>query len=429
MSETAPGIVILDDRAKLVAHTPARHSVFFGFHDISPFSPDDQQLVCLRIPQGAGDMASTSATAEICLWEPQQDAFTPIAETDCWNFQQAARQQWLEDGSGRIAFNTRDEKGAPAARIITQAGVARRAIDGGLYALARDGTWALSPDFTALSHCWPAYGYRSLTALPHTAEASKTGLWRIDLATGTRRLLLSLADVATGWSELEGHFLTHPSISPDGRTIVFLHRFFARDGGSYTRLLACDAQGQGLRVLADEKVSHFDWLDNDSLIVWARFAGGGLATLRRRGVLNNPFVRPLLAVVRRLGGRWKKQALAEAYYRIPLSPDQPREKLGWPDLDVDGHPMVARSHGWLVTDTYPDRNGDMTLLVWNRHTGERVDIARIADGTLSTDSDAKCDLHPRWDRAENRIAVDFCREGLRGIAIFDVAAIVRQKAC
>ena len=61
--------------------------------------------------------------------------------------------------------------------------------------------------------------------------------------------------------------------------------------------------------------------------------------------------------------------------------------------------MAARGHDWVVTDMYPDATGTMPLILWNRVTGERVDVAHIKHGVRTPDSDAKCDLHPRWNRA------------------------------
>ncbi|MXP47729.1 hypothetical protein GRI43_10080 [Altererythrobacter luteolus] len=428
MADRNGPIGALNPSARLAAHTPAGENIFFGFHDISPWSPDGSRLLCLRLDPEWQSMADTAQTAEVCLWDSDEGQITPVGQTECWNFQQAARQQWLPDGSGRIAYNRLDNAGSCTGIIANPDGEVTRHIKGGIYAISPCATWALAPDFETLTRNWPAYGYASLTdpEKPRGQGNIDAGITRIDLRNGEVSTLISLADVIERWKPglpTDGHFLTHPSISPSGQRIVFLHRFFAEDEGSFTRLISCDPQGRNMAVLAEEKVSHFDWLDDDTLLVWARYTGGGLAAMRASGRLNSPWLRPVVNLARKFSGRWKKRVLAESYFAVDVDTGR-REKFGWPSLDVDGHPMVARSHDWLVTDTYPDKGGWMSLILWNRSRNLREDIARIGDGVSSTDSDAKCDLHPRWNRTENQIAVDHCVAGIRRLSIFDVSHIV-----
>ena len=156
-------------------------------------------------------------------------------------------------------------------------------------------------------------GYPALNARAANSDARQTGLWKTDLVSGERRLLLSLAEVLAHWAmptDGLGHFLTHPSVSADGSKIVFLHRFFAQDGGSYTRLMCCNSDGKELVELADEKVSHFDWLDTETLLVWARLGGRNLAQMRVQGVFNHPAVKPIINIRQAL-----QRALEEAFAR------------------------------------------------------------------------------------------------------------------
>ena len=428
MADHSDPIQALNPSARLVAHTPAGQNIFFGFHDISPWSPNGARLLCLRLDPAWQSMADTAQPAEVCLWNPDDGQLTTVGKTECWNFQQAARQQWLPDGSGRIAYNRLGSGGGCTGVVADTDGEIVQQIKGGIYAISPCAKWALAPNFETLTRNWPAYGYASLTG-PRTAatpDNSDAGITRIDLLRGEVKTLISLADVVGRWKPglpADGHFLTHPSISPNGQRIVFLHRFFAEDEGSFTRLISCDPQGRNMAVLAEEKVSHFDWLDDDTLLVWARYTGGGLAAMRASGRLNSPWIRPAVNLARKFSGRWKKRVLAESYFAVDLESGS-REKFGWPSLDADGHPMAARSHEWLVTDTYPGKQGLMSLILWNRSRNLREDIAQISDGVSSSDSDAKCDLHPRWNRAENQIAVDHCAAGIRRISIFDVSGIV-----
>jgi hypothetical protein len=41
-----------------------------------------------------------------------------------------------------------------------------------------------------------------------------------------------------------------------------------------------------------------------------------------------------------------------------------------------------------------------------------------------SDTDVKCDLHPRWNRSERLVAVDTCEAGYRQVRVLDVSDIL-----
>ena len=57
--------------ARLEAVTPTDSNIFFGFHDVSPFSADGSQLLVHRIPSGWDAMAKQSPAGIITDY-PQQ---------------------------------------------------------------------------------------------------------------------------------------------------------------------------------------------------------------------------------------------------------------------------------------------------------------------------------------------------------------------
>lgn len=77
---------------------------------------------------------------------------------------------------------------------------------------------------------------------------------------------ISECDATTSAHNGFHHYVTHLVLSPNGKRIAFLHRFFLSDGGLRTRLMTIGVDGKDLRCLAVGFLSHFDWRnDNSSL--------------------------------------------------------------------------------------------------------------------------------------------------------------------
>lgn len=412
---------------RIVAETPANANCFVGFHDITPWSPDGESLAIHRTPPDFFRLEDCRNPIEICLWNLSSGLIRPLDETTGWNFQQGSRLQWLPGTADTLIFNTVEQGRAVAVLKNVQSG-ARTVLPSAIYAISPDGKTSIAPDFSTLAHHWKAYGYPLLANLPMNDNQDADGLWQLDIETGNKNLFISTrraaAFEAVPGADPSSHFLCHASFSPDGSRVIFLHRFFSSDGGLFTRMIATDRDAKNLVLLAQEKVSHFDWFDRNQVLVWARFSGGGLAAARARGTLGAAWMKPLLRVARRMTGRWKKQFLAESYYRISIEDPKSRARFGWPSLDSDGHPMIARSHKWIVTDFYPDKTGKLPLILYNPDLAQRIDVHVFVHNPRSSDSDVKCDLHPRWSRSERLIAVDTCEAGFRQVRILDVCDLV-----
>lgn len=413
-------------KSRIVAETPADANCFIGFHDIIPWSQDESTIVIHRANPEFVDLSSCDKPIDICLWHQQTGEIEVVDSTTAWNFQQGARLQWLPGHSDTIAFNA-IEDGRPVAVLKNVKSGQRRVLSSPIYAFSPDGKISIAPNFTTLAHRWKAYGYPALVGNPIIKEQELDGLWQVNIETGKESLFISTKRVsefhAVAKVEASRHFLCHVSFSPDGSRVAFLDRFFTADGGLFTRMIVTDREAKELTLVAQEGVSHFDWVDNDAILVWTRFAGG-LASLRSSGILNRPFIKPLLTIARRFKGRWKKRLLAESYYKISVKDPKSRSPFGSPTLGLDGHPMVARSHGWIVTDFYPDKNSRMPVILYNAERSLRVDAQTFIHHSRSEDTDAKCDLHPRWSRSESRVAVDTCEEGYRQVRVLDVQDIV-----
>ena len=58
-------------------------------------------------------------------------------------------------------------------------------------------------------------------------------------------------------------------------------------------------------------------------------------------------------------------------------------------------------------------------------TNQRIDIGKFQAKEI-TNSDIKCDLHPRWNRANTRLCIDSTHNGIRQCLIIDPTMVLHQ---
>jgi len=374
---------------RAVTGPPDHH--FFGYYERSPWDGSGRYLLTHGV---AFDdrLPGTDDPAAIERIDTRTGETDRIATTTAWNLQQGSMLQWLPPGYERIAFNDRED-GSFLARIVDPVTGDERTLPRPLYAVASDGTRAFSIDFARLRRTRPVCGY----ALPEPTDApldpapDDDGVEAIDLETGERDLLVSIADCAAldPLDSMAGcsHWLNHVQVAPSGDRFAVIHRWKPLDGnrGRSERLLLVDVPGGDLSVLAGpETVSHFDWRTDDELVAWTHEPERG-----------------------------------EAFHRYDVSAGTV-EPFAPDAITEDGHLTFSPDGTWALTDTYPDDERERRLLLYELATGRRVDLGGFHSPPVE-DRALRCDLHPRWNRTGTAICFDSTHEGTRQTYVADVS--------
>lgn len=404
--------------SELIAATPTTEAHFFGFYDICPFSPDDDEIVLLscaadfrRMPKGE--------VAEVRIWNVRDGQAHTIGETRAWNWQHGARQRWLRDGT--LLYNDL-EAGRQVARHVTRTGELIRTIPMAIGALNSQETFGVAANYERLALYYDTYGYLAARNDHIPLTETDDGLWSIDFASGEVKLLLSFATIAdrTGYSYLPSTFVSHPDFAPDGDALTFFHIDAGDNNTSYMRLFFYRISTDELKLIADEKVSHPAWIDNDRLWTWARQSA--VLKLASRGrLLQIPGIRPLARFARRLMGGSANALLAEGFFVYEPNNGFIRKRIAASHITEDGHFSKHPSFDLLLGDTYPDAEENrLTLLLYSLQHDLRVPLARVLHDVAVDDIRLRCDLHPRWDRSGDRACFDFMYKGVRRVGVADV---------
>ncbi len=365
---------------------------FFGYYDKFPWNRSGRFHLGLRT--GFADRQPTrDDVAEIGMVDTDNgNEWIRLAETTAWCWQQGTMLQWLpSEPESTIVYNIREDDRFYGIIHNIETGEKQR-LDHAIYAIGEE--YAVGLNFARLHHTRPGYGYADGAAntLP-AAHPDDDGIWRIDLRSGAAELIISLQtlyEFQTVPRMNDGpHWVNHLTVAPDGSNFVFLNRCqFEPNVRFNDRFFRTSPDGSGLRLVHDNTYfSHFGYFDETTIVGYARTPG----TDRQEYALYN---------------------LDDPEFHV----------IGAEVFSSDGHCSFSPDRKWMLTDTYPNADGNRILMLYEMETGRRVDIGSFYSPAAFS-AELRCDLHPRWDRNGRRISIDSAHTGTRQIYMLDVSSI------
>lgn len=308
------------------------------------------------------------------------DRWIELGHSNAWCWQSGCMLQWRPGRNNEIMWNDRHGDSFVSHIRNVHTGQ-RRTLPFAFFCVHPDGNTALGLDYERLEHMRPGYGYAGVADRnDHILAPDDAGIYMLDIESGEKRLIISLAHLARIPDETRDfagckHYCNCLLYNPVGSRFVFLHRW-RTDGGKgwpfKTRMLSAAADGTDIRVVVPGGCGHFNWRDERHLIV----QDGGFSIYK--------------------DGLGKMSQVGKGI--IP---------------DSGGHISYIPGHKWLVGDTYPDHERLQHLYVYNLAACKYihlssfrspVDYAGSKDGTC--DDEWRCDLHPRVSADGTLIIID-----------------------
>lgn len=370
-------------------------NMFFGYYEVPQFSHDENKFLAMVAPlinrtPGPDDILRVG----FFDLGNKRNEFQEIGSTNTWCWQQGCRLQWYPfSGNQTVLYNTivNGKYGCVIQDVNT--GNIVKSFNRPAYAVSRDGKWGLSLDFSRLQRLRPGYGYNMFPDISADEPAPvKDGIWRLDMKTGDEKLLFSVNDIA-GVSadkpvdEAE-HYFNHILFNPVGNRFMFFHIRQLPDNKRNIRLFTCGIDGSGLQMLNNSGfVSHYCWKDNNHLLVYARVPDRGTG-----------------------------------YY---LYNDNTGEIQAVGDglLSEDGHPSFLPDERHLLTDTYPNKYGEQSLLLYN-YKDHKLTLLQKEFSPVRFAGEMRCDLHPRVSPSGRYFSIDCIRKGRRAIKVMDISSLI-----
>ena len=368
--------------------TSGKEHLFASYYGINSWSKNERYATVLetdvrdRIP-------TILDTATLGLVDMRTNKFIKLAKTTAWNLQQGCMAHWLATNPDSIIIYNDMRKGKYVSVILNVLNRKElKVIPYPVAAVSPDGKEAVVINFSRLRITRTDYGYdgSGQDAQPKVQFPDNDGVFLLNLKTGAIKLIVSLAQLKSQVPEIKSNngieYIGHTLFSKGGTKIFFLARAIPawnttaftinKDGSNLKRCFPNDWGG-----------SHFDWLNDQQLMVTAMYdAKQNSHILFTAG--NNDY-----------------------------------RKLGGGKLDYDGHGTFSPDGKWLVTDTYPAKNREQSIYLLNMKTDSVLTLGKYIEPIEFKDG-WRADIHCRWSPKGNLIGFNSTHSGSRQVYIMKV---------
>ncbi len=368
---------------------------WFGYYDKLQFDPSNRYLLGMEVDFEHRSPAPTDRIRIGMVDLGDNDRWIGLGESGAWCWQQGCMLQWLPGSRSEVIYNDRED-GRLVSRILDVKTGKRRTLPGPIYAVSPDARTAVACDFARLNHQRPGYGYAIDDPYKDVPAPKESGIWRMDLRTGQRDLIITLDRIARfpytngEWGAGSIHRVNHLLFSPGGGRFLFLHR---RNGGDNpragkTRMFTARPDGSGLHV-ADPygDTSHFIWRDDRHIMAWATHPSHGYAFYLYRDESNHV------------------------------------ELLDRERMPVNGHNTYLPGNRWILNDTYPDKERLQHPYLYDTKTAARRALGHFASPKEYA-GEWRCDTHPRFSPNGKLVCIDSPHDGGRQMYVIDISEIV-----
>ncbi len=392
----------------VVKVTPDDGLFVHTYFDVTPFSPSQRYMAVTRLPF-QDRMPVLGDIADVCIIDLENHTIRTVYSTKCFGYQTGANVQW---GATDKTVYTNDviDGRAVSVRIDLESGEAT-AFEGPMYSISPDESCVVGftleyLDITQLGYGVPPKDYDHLAALP--PGASKTeGIWRTDLKTGKKSLLVSLADAAAAMPEAPPRpdytfYFWHSKFNKQGTRIYQVLRCLFSDGwnGRNPVNLTFNADGSNIKYATP-------WYHQ----IWG--SGGGHPNWHPDGE----------HLIRHL-----KMDDGKDYF-IQFKYDGSSYDILSDKITGGGHPSIEPTGRYLITDSFKKTSDSKTVSL--RFIDLKAGKEEIAC-TLPTirwedkfdDNVYRLDGHPSWSRDYKKVSLQAAHEGKRQLFMVDVSGLM-----
>ncbi|MEN6383824.1 MAG: hypothetical protein ABFD79_01350 [Phycisphaerales bacterium] len=392
----SPKSIIADVQVKQITHGPAYH--WFGYYDKSQFDPSGRYVLGMQVDFQHRRPRPDDVIKIGMIDLEDNSRWIQLGDSHAWCWQAGCMLQFRPNSQSEIMWNDREGQQYICKILDIKTGKLTK-LPFAFFAVHPSGKTAIGLDFERLEYMRPGYGYSSIQDRNIDVMAPEdAGIYSLDLETGEKKLIISLADIAgiphptKSFKDCK-HYFNCLLFNPSGTRFAFLHRWRTDRGQGWpfkTRFMTAASDGSDINVLVPGGCGHFNWRDSEHLVVQA----DGFTIYKDK-----------FGEVGKIG-----------YGVLPNS---------------GGHISYFPDKNWIVGDTYPDEQRNQKLYLYNIEKKLLIWLgafysAKEFTGNMSgkEDDEWRCDLHPRISPCGRRIVIDSPhKDDSRQMYLIDVGPI------
>jgi hypothetical protein len=403
--------------------TPDGGPTIHRYWDTSPFSPSGRYLALTRFPTQER-LPEPGDVAEVIVVDLQEGGEQVVAASRGWDTQLGAQAQWGADDT-QLFFNDMDvAEWRPFGVLLDPFSGACRELEGTVYEVSADGRYAVAP--CPLRNRRTQGGYGVVVppeVIPENRGAAEDdGVYMTNVATGERRLLVSLREVfeqaipAFDRDEYaDGDFYAaHVKFNRDASRLMLVLRWIPRSYSSFRdmkqrmkkNVVTMRAVGSDVRIA----IPSSEWaVKGGSHPIWCPDGEHILMLLRIDG-----------EQMRFVSARWDGAEYGALHEELIGS--------GHPSMHPDGRHILTDCNAGDPSFCHEDRTCPIRLC--DIATGEDLHLLRINHDPAfrGPKSELRVDPHPAWDRSFTRIAFNACPDGIRRVYVADLSELVEERS-
>jgi len=381
--------------APITQVTPDDGHYVITYFDVTPWSPSQRYLAVTKVPE-LTRMPVMGDTAEVCVIDLKKQTIRSVYETKHWGYQTGANNNWGPTDRYLYTNDLIDGKGV-CVRLDLETGE-HKAFAGPMYHIAPDGSSVVGfpPKYrsiTQLGYGMPPKNYEELPSLP-VGAATDEGVWKTDLATNEKRLLVSIADLVDKVPEPPPKengtwYLWHTKYNPQGTRILQVLRCLFPSEWQENPLIKPDGHPM---VLAFDSNGENIWYTSPDFKIWQ--GSGGHPNWHPDG-------EHILRHLRVEDGT--KRFFLFKYDGSTM------EKLS-DKIVASGHPSYEKSGRYIVTDDTEKNKDESTMDVLVRLIDTKTEEERLVCKLPTIFWENKyphklfeLDGHPVWNRDTDKI--------------------------
>ena len=402
---------------------------FFGYFNRNQISACDTKILGTEV--GFIDrLPEAKDVARIGFFDLRDTTrkFHVIGETKAFNWQQGCMLQFIHQEKDVVIYNS-FSNGKYSAFIQTLSGRQIREVPA-VYAVRSDGQYAVTIDFERHYWCRRGYSYGNVVnKLKNKPVVPGDGVWEVCLKSGATRKIVDLQQLLLiqplPSMQNAVHYCEHMEYSPDGKQMIFLHRW-RHENGIHSRLFKYNFRDDDLSILVDSgRMSHYCWINDTQVLAYGAL-GNPLNRFRTRGgVAKHIFKRilPIYKVLTPDSSKLSKILTGDSYLIIDVS-DSATHRSVLPQLrSLDGHPSAIMGSKLIVTDTYSRLalKEKARLIIADLETHESLIVDELNSIEQYDETAIRCDLHPRISASGKLISIDTMDRGVRGIYVYSIS--------